>query len=135
MIKEGTKFDGKKPDVLSIVKNAIIESGLTVEDFYDATAKTIEYNETMGCKLYLVPKKFIEKVAYILSFGAFKYGENNWKGLKDAHRRCGNAMLRHFILEYVFGEKIDRESKLPHQAHQACNLAFLLSEELIEDQK
>ena len=76
-------------------------------------------------RISLVDPKFILGVADILTFGAEKYGANNWKTAKDIDTfRFKDAALRH-LLSYLDGELIDTESGKPHLHHAACNLMFL----------
>ena len=61
--------------------------------------------------------------ADILTFGAKKYAEHNWrKGMKWS--RCIASMLRH-TFKFMMGEDLDPESGLPHVDHIACNAMFL----------
>lgn len=71
----------------------------------------------------LLPFAALEQVADILAFGAAKYGENNWRGVKRA--RYLAAALRH-LFTYAQGEETDPESSLPHLAHAACSILFML---------
>lgn len=74
----------------------------------------------------LVPPSAIKALAEVLSFGAAKYGDNNWRDMpKDQLHRTVGAMMRHFEA-YRAGELIDPESGLPHLAHCMTNLAFLI---------
>jgi len=72
--------------------------------------------------LPLAPVRYIVKV---LAFGAKKYDVDSWKNIKDAENRYYAAAMRH-IVAWRTGEKIDPESRLPHLAHAATNLIFLL---------
>jgi hypothetical protein len=72
------------------------------------------------------------EVAKVLTFGAAKYGENNWQGLDAFSQRYLAALLRH-VFAYGSGEKADPESGLPHLAHAACCALFLLSREVGHD--
>lgn len=55
-------------------------------------------------------------------------GENNWyKGMDWS--RCFNSLQRH-LFAYWKGEDLDKESGLPHLAHAACNIIFLLDYQL-----
>lgn len=66
----------------------------------------------------------IEDVAAILDYGAHKYAAHNWrKGIE--WQRTIDAALRHLIA-FNSGEDYDPESGLPHIAHAACNLMFLM---------
>lgn len=73
----------------------------------------------------LVEPDFIIGVAEILTFGAKKYGINNWKqATKQDIRRIKDSLLRH-TLAYTSGILLDEESGKSHAYHAACNLMFL----------
>lgn len=76
------------------------------------------------CRLDLVEPEFIEGVGDVLTYGANKYGANNWQQVDDAKNRYFAACLRH-LFAYRKGEKEDSESKFSHLFHAACNLMFL----------
>jgi hypothetical protein len=82
-------------------------------------------HDTGKIRLDLVPPELMIAVGTILSFGADKYGDNNWRGGLNYSRIVG-ALLRHLVA-YQMGEKIDPESGKPHLWHAACNLAFLIT--------
>ena len=75
-------------------------------------------------RLDLVPAELIEAVGAIMTHGAEKYGEGNWKKVEPKRYRA--ALMRHICkwLRNPFGK--DEESGLPHLWHIACNVAFLL---------
>lgn len=76
-------------------------------------------------RIELVPPEIIEGIAQVLTFGAGKYGDFNWrKGLE--YSRVVGALLRH-IFAYMRGEREDPETGLSHLQHAACNLAFLVT--------
>ena len=65
----------------------------------------------------------MEGTAQVMTFGAIKYAEHNWrKGMKWS--RCISSLLRH-TFKFIAGEDIDPESGLPHVDHMACNVMFL----------
>lgn len=67
------------------------------------------------------------KKAQVYTFGANKYGENNWRaGLKWT--RVLGALKRH-ITAFEQGEDLDPETSLSHMAHAACCVDFLLEYE------
>lgn len=73
----------------------------------------------------LLPTECIEDVVKILTFGASKYGPNNWQNVTPFEDRYYAAAMRH-IVSWRQGEKEDPESGLNHLAHAMCNLVFLL---------
>lgn len=77
-------------------------------------------------RLELLPTELIEEVGKVLTFGAQKYEAENWRKFKpEDHKRLIGATMRH-IEEYRKGIYYDEESGLPHLAHAATNLGFLL---------
>lgn len=75
-------------------------------------------------RLDLVPASMIEEVGKILTFGADKYGDNNWKkGMKWT--KCIASLKRH-LLEFEKGVDFDEESQELHISHILTNAAFLL---------
>lgn len=73
----------------------------------------------------LVDPLFIEGLTSVLTFGANKYDDNNWKKLDNGINRYYAALLRH-IQAWRKGESIDEESKRLHLHHAACCLMFIL---------
>ena len=71
----------------------------------------------------LIDPWFEEDVAKVLTMGAAKYAENNWKLNTDINRYIG-ALERH-LNAIKKGEYIDDESLLQHTAHLGCNAMFL----------
>lgn len=71
----------------------------------------------------LIDPWFEEDVAKVLTMGAAKYAENNWKLNTDINRYIG-ALQRH-LNKIKQGEYIDDESLLQHTAHLGCNAMFL----------
>lgn len=85
--------------------------------------KATRYNEGKP-RLGLIPPEIIIGIGEVLTFGAKKYDDNNWKkGLSDEN--CMSSCLRH-LMAYQAGEEVDSESGLSHLKHAACNLAFML---------
>ena len=66
----------------------------------------------------------LEEVAKVLTFGAVKYGEHNWRG-GIVFSRLIAAAMRH-LFAYARGESKDPETGLSHIAHAMCCLMFLL---------
>lgn len=72
----------------------------------------------------LLPTLPLLEIAKVLQYGASKYEVHNWrKGI--LYSRITSAVLRHLTL-WNEGEELDEESNLPHLAHAACGLLFLL---------
>ena len=80
-------------------------------------------------KMNLLPPKAIVEVGKVLTFGAQKYGPENWKELEDLQNRYTAGALRH-IFAHMDGEKLDPETGLSHMAHALCCLLFKLEIEL-----
>lgn len=75
----------------------------------------------------LLPPEFMVGTANVLAFGAAKYGARNWeKGMRWG--RPFAAMMRHLWLWWG-GQRNDPETGLPHLAHAAACLAFLMAYE------
>ena len=80
-------------------------------------------------KMYLLPPKATVEVAKVLTFGAAKYDEENWRYLADAQKRYSGGALRH-IFSHLDGELKDPETNCSHLAHAICCLMFKLELEL-----
>lgn len=74
--------------------------------------------------LRLSPPEAIRAMGEVLTYGAGKYGHNNWRGVEAF--RYEAALLRHW-LAWREGEWLDAESGLPHLWHVLCNAAFLVA--------
>ena len=91
-----------------------------------------EYNSLNGRKFDsdklrydLIPPVIDEELAKILTYGAKKYGENNWQSLENFNNRYYAALRRH-IEAWRNGEDIDEESGEHHLSHALTNIAFLV---------
>jgi hypothetical protein len=82
-------------------------------------------------RMYLLPPKAIQEVAKVLTFGAQKYDEDNWKKLDNLQNRYTGASLRH-IFAIMEGEELDEETGYYHEAHAICCLLFKLEAKLNE---
>lgn len=76
-------------------------------------------------RMELLPMAALQEVSKVLTFGASKYADNNWRGGINYSRIYG-ALLRH-LTAFVEGEEKDPETGLSHIAHLACNSLFLLT--------
>ena len=75
------------------------------------------------CRLDLLPFEVIWDVGKVLTFGAKKYYDNNWKKGISWMRVLG-ASLRH-IFSFIGGEDKDKETGLSHLSHAICCLMFV----------
>jgi len=75
-------------------------------------------------RLELLSAAALEDVAQVMTFGAVKYGDHNWRGGFKWTRIIG-AVLRH-IFAWMRGVDKDPESGLNPLAHAMCGLMFLL---------
>lgn len=80
-------------------------------------------------KMHLLPPKATLEVAKVLTFGAQKYDEENWRKLDNLQARYSSGALRH-IFAHIDKEELDPESGLSHLAHAICCLMFKLEIEL-----
>lgn len=72
----------------------------------------------------LLPAEPIDDVVKVLTVGAKKYADDNWKHVEPYEQRYYAAALRH-IQAWKMGEKMDKETGLPHMAHAICCLLFI----------
>lgn len=73
----------------------------------------------------LLPEKAERFVVEVLTHGARKYGDDNWRYVPDARKRYLAAAMRH-LAAYRAAQDADPDSGLPHLAHAVCSLMFLL---------
>lgn len=73
----------------------------------------------------LLPVGSVASIIDVLEFGARKYGADNWQSVPDARTRYYDAAMRH-LGAWWGGERLDAESGLPHLAHAACCILFLM---------
>lgn len=77
-------------------------------------------------RVELLPSAPLVMIGDVLTFGARKYADHNWRGGFDYSRLIG-ANLRH-LLAFNDGEDLDPESDLSHMAHAGCCTLFLLEQ-------
>ena len=87
--------------------------------------------DTGKLRVDLLPVRALLAVAAVMTFGAAKYGANNWQNVVPK-RRYYAAALRH-LWARALGQREDPESGLPHLAHAACCVLFMLSGEVGHD--
>lgn len=104
------------------MKNPVIEADLIQQTIEFESGKKFDKDKT---RYDLLPMSLITEAADVLTFGAQKYGVNNWRQpMPDRRGRWFSALLRH-LFAYQSGEKIDPESGKSHLAHVVCNAMFL----------
>lgn len=74
-------------------------------------------------KLNLIPPEFINDLGKVFTYGAEKYGEDNYtKGLP--YSNCAASAMRH-LNAFMRGEDNDKESGYSHLLHVTSNMAML----------
>lgn len=73
----------------------------------------------------LIPPIVLSEMALMLTLGAEKYTDDNWKFVEDPQIRYMDALFRH-IEAYRSGELLDNETGESHLSHAIINLAFLI---------
>lgn len=76
----------------------------------------------------LLPWAELETVVEVLTKGAAKYSDDNWKQVEPFESRYQDALMRHFSA-YCKGEAKDPESGKSHLAHAVCCALFLMWKE------
>ena len=71
----------------------------------------------------LLPWKQIEWVVKVLTVGAIKYSDDNWKFIPNIDERYSSACMRHLVAR-MEGNVHDEETGLPHLAHAVCCILF-----------
>lgn len=72
----------------------------------------------------LLPVGPIEGIVQVLTFGAAKYGANDWRHVENAEERYYAAGMRH-LMEDRKGNRLDPETGLPHLYHAMCCFTFI----------
>jgi len=73
----------------------------------------------------LLPLPQVGHIVDVLTFGAQKYGPNQWQTVDNATERYFAALMRHLVA-WRSGRTFDKESSLRHLGHAGCCLLFLL---------
>lgn len=80
----------------------------------------------------LIKPEVLKQLATVLTFGAEKYGKDDWTMVKNFDERYHNALMRH-IEAWRLGEIYDKETGLPHLTHALACTHFLLYNQLKND--
>lgn len=97
------------------------------DDLY-STKNTGRKDDAIKAKWHLLPKMAQESIVAVLTFGAEKYGDDNWRLVPEKRTRYFSAAMRH-MWAWFMGEERDQESGLPHLAHAATCLMFLMEDD------
>ncbi len=73
----------------------------------------------------LLPWEEVRSVVRVLTLGAEKYDDDNWKKVANSRNRYFAAAQRH-ITAWWDGERWDQESGIHHLAHAICCLLFAM---------
>lgn len=85
--------------------------------------------ETVGkSMLELIPPRVLLLEGDVFTYGAKKYGEDNWREGISQQKYIG-AALRHLVA-YGMGENNDKESGLPHLSHARACIAMMQESQL-----
>lgn len=81
----------------------------------------------------LIPAEALEGIANVFTYGAGKYGPENWKHVTPVKRYL-SAAFRH-VQAWRKGQTNDEESGLLHLDHAITNLIILRELTILEKQK
>lgn len=79
----------------------------------------------------LLPWEEVGQVVEVLTHGAKKYAPENWKRVPNPQNRYFAAAMRH-LHAHRLGDALDDETGLPHLAHAACCILFLMHFEALK---
>lgn len=79
-------------------------------------------------RMDLVPPSLVKAAATIMTFGAVKHGENDWRNKPYAWGAIYSSLQRH-MTAWFDGEDKDSEWNKSHLWHAACCLSFLIEYE------
>lgn len=83
----------------------------------------------------LLPLATVGEVVRVLTIGARRYGDWNWKRVARWRGRYFAASLRH-LAAWKLGERLDPDDGLPHLAHAiACLLILSERERMAEGRR
>jgi hypothetical protein len=131
MKNEGLKLDQDKPryELMGYCFDHLIPEGIGYELSYEMTDWFFSNGSIESLKfiaLRLQDQVGLPTVSKVLEYGSKKYAAWNYmSGLK--YSRLLGAFRRHLIGH--FEEYEDKETSLPHLAHAACCVLFLLEYE------
>ena len=103
------------------IGDAVVESGPLVGK--DGSGKDDRADGKL--RWDLLPLAEIEDIVRVYTEGAKKYADNSWQDIPDGFNRYFAASQRH-IMEYMKGEKFDKETGCYHLACAAWNIIAML---------
>jgi hypothetical protein len=115
---------GKSPTTAA-EGNGKLEIGEVWNDGVDVKAPEVGKKFDTGKPRWDLLPESIRSVVAVITYGAGKYGDENWKQVSGWRRRYAAAAFRH-MTSWLYGERLDAETGLPHLAHAATNMLFLL---------
>jgi len=89
-------------------------------------------NDNGKLRYDLMPVLAEKEVTKVLTFGAAKYDDDNWRKVDNQKSRYYAAARRH-MEAWREGDTMDDESKCHHLAHAICCLIFLMTPEMEEN--
>lgn len=103
------------------VRHRIVIPG-TKEPVGEVIGRKDDFGKT---RFDLLPWRALEEVAKVLTKGAEKYAPENWRQVAGWRWRYFRAAIGH-VAKWRMGEKLDPEWGLPHLAHAACCILFMI---------
>lgn len=92
------------------------------------TKMSLRQKEEDKPRIDLVPTSLITAAATIMTFGASKHGENDWREKPYAWGAIYSSLQRH-LTAWFDGQDNDKETGKSHLWHAACCLSFLIEYE------
>jgi dATP/dGTP diphosphohydrolase, N-terminal len=129
---EALEHEGRRyPDLLERAMRETLEKSITA-DGCNAVIDIGRKDDADKTRFDLIPPIAEKLVADALTYGAKRYGAENWRKVDFARERYEAAWRRH-LNAWKRGEELDKESGLPHLALAICSLMFVLELESVDD--
>lgn len=125
---EPTNVNNSKYQLIGSKSETVIDgnTGTRVKDLKVSGVK----NDQGKLRYDLVPYNAFREVVKVLTFGASKYDEENWRKVPEWRKRYFAAAMRHILDGWGAGEQNDPESKTHHLSNAITCLMFILEKEL-----
>ena len=82
-------------------------------------------DDSRKIRMELIDPNFERNLGLALTYGAYKYKDNNWMGVENGKTRYMGAIKRH-LNAIQRGESVDLESGLRHSTLLAANVMFYM---------